>query len=161
MWMLPLTFHSPSALLWAAFGNVSSAPAAFAPVRNMGTLDTLVKWIIVPSYPLLVVAVNILPQSKFFWVLVAHYGVCFVNELLFITQLLLAYLSGNKSALHNLWDQCVGHFQARLPRAAITFALAFGGFYCLWPVLPLSLIRFPMYVSFAIVTTLLFDSRFD
>jgi hypothetical protein len=89
MWMLPLTLHSPTALLAACLGNTSSV-APFDAIRNMGKLDTVFKWIFIPSYPLYVLSLDLLPQSRFFWILVVHFGVSFVSELLLIVQLFLA-----------------------------------------------------------------------
>jgi hypothetical protein len=89
MWMLPLTLHSPTALLAACIGNTSSI-TAFDTVRNMGKLDAVFKWVFVPSYPLYVLSLDLLPQSRFFWILVLHFGVSFASELLLIVQLSLA-----------------------------------------------------------------------
>ncbi len=146
LWMLPLTLHSPTALLAASFGNVSSSAAIFEAVRGMGKLDTVFKWLLMPSYPLLVVAWDLLPQSKYFWILVAHFGVNFLSELLLVTQLLLSYfiIEKHKPTIRNVLDQCIDHLLARLPHAVLAFVFSYFCFYCLWHMLPHYLIRAPM-----------------
>ena len=144
--MLPLTLHPPTALLAASLGNVSSSAAIFETVRGMGKLDTLLKWLLMPSYPLAIVAWELLPQSKYFWILVAHFGVNFLSELLMVTQLLLSYfiIENHKPTLRNLLHQCLDHLLARLPHAALAFVFSYFCYYGLWHVLPHYLIRAPM-----------------
>jgi hypothetical protein len=144
MWLLPLALNPPAALLATAFGNFSSSTAAFVPVQSMGKLDTLMKWLLIPSYPLFIAFKSLLPQSRFCWIFVLHYGVSFLSEILSIFQLLHAYFRGKKSLFYELWDQSVDHFHARLPYAAVSFSVAYFSYYCLWFILPFSLIRAPM-----------------
>jgi hypothetical protein len=145
MWLLPLAFNPPTALLAAAFSNLSSSTAAFAPVQTMGRLDALMKWVFVPSYPLLIVFIRLMPQSNFCCLLVVYFAVNFASEVLSVTQLIWVYFRGKKTLLLDLWDEGVDHFHARLPYSAALFAVAYFSYYCLWFMLPLSLIRGPMY----------------
>ncbi len=146
LWMLPLTMHSPTALLAAAFCNISSYPAIFDSIRDMAKSDMVLKWIFVPSYPLLVVSIDLLSQSRFYWILVLHFGANYCIELLLVTQLLWTYfvIGTQKHTMRNLLDQSIDHFLARLPRAFVVFAFSYFCFYCLWFMLHHSLIRAPM-----------------
>jgi len=147
MWMFPLTLHPPSALLWAALGNVSSATNTLSPIRSMGKLDLLFKWLAIPSYPLFVLSLDMLPQSNFIWVLVVHFGVGFMADLLSISQIVLAIFRGSSSTKTRVIDQTVEQVCARAPRAAYTFAMAGFWYYCIWYLMPLATIRLPMYFA--------------
>ena len=149
MWLMPLTLNPPLALLVAAFSNTSSCASAFAPVQSMGKLDTLAKWILIPSYPLMMMFWDLFSQSRFCVVLFVHFGVSYVSEALSVLQLCWVWYLGRekRSVFYELWDQTIDHFHARLPYAAATFALAYFSYHVLWRILPLALIRAPMYVQ--------------
>ena len=144
MWMLPLTLHPPSALLWAALGNASSSTSTLAPIRAMGKLELLFKWFAIPSYPLLMLSLEMLPHSKCLWILVVHFGVNFMSDLLSILQLVFAFFRGSRSTKSRVIEQTVDDMYARFPRAAYSFLLSAFSYYCLWYMIPLTFIRMPM-----------------
>ncbi len=102
------------------------------------------KWLLIPSYPLMMMFIDLLPHTSVCWLFVVFYGAHYVSELLSILQILSAYFRGKKSLLDDLWDENIDHFVARLPQAAASFALAYFCYGCLWFVLPLTFVRAPM-----------------
>lgn len=148
MWMLPLTLHPPSALLWAALGNVSSSASTLAPIRAMSKLELLLKWLLIPSYPLLKLSVEMLHHSNYIWILVLHFGVFFMSDALAVLQLVCAFFRGSKTTKSRVISQTVDEIYARLPRAIYTFSHAAFAYFILWHIIPLHLIRLPMYSVF-------------